>query len=434
MWDRLYRRVLRRLMAVLSRSRAYSLRVTFADGSVLCNHEAASNPDIDIRFLTPRAERRTLIHFYHGLFEAYFDQEVDIDGDCAIARLAQMGHDALSVSRRTGIPTNPVIWVRQLVQELCHDNLRLRIAKENADCHYALDPRFFEYQLGTTVGYSEGYWAPGTRTLDQAKYNNYEYICRKLRLKPGERVLEVGSGWGYMPILMAKKYGAYVTVYNPVHRQNDYMRKRFEQHGVADRIRLVEKDHREIVEETAAFDKFVSIGVQEHAGRHCYRSWMGSIAAVLKPGGIGCISTTTMMLKMKSNFLITRYIFPGGHIPSLPFLLRRMDDCGLVLVDIEFLWPHYKRTVSEWADNVERRWPKIHALDPDTFDESFRRRWRFYLEGTIENFDYALDLSHIVFTNGRAEDVLEAPRDVHRQEAEFATDDMPVNAYPLRHE
>lgn len=431
MWDRLFRRALRGLLGALCRSRAYRLRIIFADGSILTNYEDGPDPEIEIRFKNTHAERRAFLYFYHGLFEAYFDQEVEITGERPLAKIAQMGHDAL-VSRRTGgIPTNPLVWLRQVVHEYRRDNRRLKIAKENADFHYSLDPRFFEYKLGTTVGYSEGYWPPGTQTLDQAKYNNYEYICRKLRLKPGDRVLEVGSGWGYMPILMAKKYGAHVTVYNPVRRQNDYMRERFAQYGLEGSVRLVEKDHREIAGEPAAFDKFVSIGVQEHAGHRCYRLWMESIAAALKPGGIGVISTTTMMRKIMTNFLITRYIFPGGHIPSLPEMLRTMDDCGLMLVEIEFLWPHYKRTLGEWANNFERHWPEIHALDPDTFNERFRRRWRLYLEGTMENFDYALDLSHIIFTNGRAEGAYDLTHDAYRREAEFATGDMLVEAYPL---
>ena len=99
------------------------------------------------------------------------------------------------------------------------------------------------------MGYSEGLWTPEATTLNQAKYNNYEYICRKLQLKPGMTVLEVGAGWGYMPIYMATRYHIDVTVYNPVRCQNDYMRERFRRYGLSEKIRLVEGDHRDIVRE-----------------------------------------------------------------------------------------------------------------------------------------------------------------------------------------
>lgn len=286
---------------------------------------------------------------------------------------------------------------------------------------------FSEFVLGETMGYSEGCWVEGTKTLDQAKYNNYEYVCRKLRLKPGDHVLEVGSGWGYMPILMAKKYGAAVTVYNPVKAQNDFMRTRFERQGVADRIQIFERDHRDIVEQRGRYDKFVSIGVQEHAGKDCYRQWINSIAVALKPGGIGVVSTTNLMHRELTNSVITRNIFPGGHIPSLPLMLQIMDECGLTLIEVESLWPHYQRTLEQWRQNFETHWTAIHELDPNFFDERFRRRWRFYLEGTVENFGYALDLSHIIFTKGRDANYYDWTHDHFRAEAEFAIGDMPVD-------
>ena len=297
----------------------------------------------------------------------------------------------------------------------------LNVRPRNAEFHYAIDRRFFEVMLGPTIGYSEGYWIEGTRTLDQAKYNNYEYICRKLRLKPGDRVVEVGSGWGFMPILMAKKYGAQVTVYNPVKAQNDFMTERFKLQGVADRIRVLEKDHRDIAGEAGAYNKFVSIGVQEHCGWNCYRDWIESIAGALRPGGIGVISTTSLMHREYTNSIITRHIFPGGHIPSLPLLLQMMDECGLSLVEVENLWPHYRRTLSEWLRNIETQWPDVQKLDPVFFDERFRRRWTCYLEGTIENFGYALDLSHIIFTKGRSGEFYDLTHELPRNEAQFAT-------------
>jgi len=331
---------------------------------------------------------------------------------------------------RRAMPINPIVHARQLAHEWRTNNRNRAQARRNAEFHYTIDRRFFEHMLGPTLGYSEGYWAEGTQTLDQAKHNNYEYICRKLRLTPGERVLEVGSGWGYMPILMAKNYGVDVTVYNPVKAQNDFMRARFARQGVADRVRLVDGDHRDIADEPGGYDKFVSIGVQEHAGKDCYRSWIDSAAVALKPGGLGAISTTTLMHRELTNSIVTRYIFPGGHIPSLPLMLQIMNECGLSLIDLESLWPHYRDTLACWLDNFETHWNESRALDPAFFDEKFRRRWSYYLEGTIENFQYALDLSHVVFVKGRPVDIYDPARKPAREEAAFVTGTAPVD--PLR--
>ena len=219
-------------------------------------------------------------------------------------------------------------------------------------------------------------------------------------------VLEVGAGWGYMPIYMAKRYGVEVTVYNPVRRQNDYMRERFRRHGLGGKIRLVEADHRDIVRESGRFDRFVSVGVHEHAGYSLtqYRLWAEAIAAALKQGGLGVVSTTSWMVRQTTGLLTLKYIFPGGHVPSLPDTLAAFEHAGLMLIEVESLWPHYQHTMDEWRKNFAKGWPEIQKSDPSVFTETFRRRWTMYLEATGEAFGDSLDLSHIVFAKGRRAD------------------------------
>ncbi len=385
-----------------------SLRVEFADGSVVSSGPDQTKPDIAIWFKKPRAERRALIFFYEGIFEGYVEGEIDLDGDRPIAALARIGYaqGMVPVSYWSRFLRNPINGLRQWAQELAQSNTNRQRSIRNADFHYAVDPVLFEHMLGETVGYSEGLWTPQTRTLNQAKYNTYEYVCRKLRLAPGLKVLEVGSGWGYMPIYMATRYGVDVTVYNPVDRQNAYMRERFRRHDLGDAIRVVDGDHRDIVREAGRFDRFVSIGVHEHAGysRRQYRLWARSIAAALKTGGLGVVSTTSLMSRQMTNMLTLKYIFPGGHLPSLPDTLTAFDAAGLMMVEVENLWPHYRQTARRWRDNIEAHWPEIQAADPAVFTERFRRIWTMYLEGTDEVFGDSLDLSHIVFAKGRSAD------------------------------
>ena len=417
------RKIFQRLGAV---AHGTVLRVEFSDGSVYQTDQGKTQSEVLVKFRTQRAEWYTLIFFYEGLFESFVNGDVDLEGDQPITTISRMGHGI-----GLGAPRNPLNWVRQWAQERRHDSSGRRQAIRNAEFHYSLHPALFEYMLGDTVGYSEGLWSPDTTTVSQAKVNLYEFMCRKLRLEPGMKVLEVGPGWGYMPIYMVKRYGVDVTAYNPVRRQNDYMRERFRRHGVHEKIRLVEGDHRDIAKEGANFDRFVSIGVHEHAGYRLsqYRLWAQSIAAVLKEGGIGVVSTTTFMERQMTNLLTLKYIFPGGHVPSLPDTLVAFNHAGLMLVGVDNLWPHYQRTMNEWRTNFVRYWPEIQKADPSVFTERFRRRWTMYLEGTPEVFRSFLDLSHITFTKGRDANYYPLSRGSHPIEADLIGGDQEPECY-----
>jgi cyclopropane-fatty-acyl-phospholipid synthase len=395
----------------------HRLSVTYADGRRRDFYDGDGEPDVHIVFKSARAERRAVLQFYQGLIEGYIDEQVDLLGDQAFRKLVEIADVILEnpAGRRGRLAVlfgkNPIVWTKQVLQEVRQDNRSPATAKRNAIAHYGHASEFYEYLLGDTVGYSEGYWPVGTETLNQAKHNLYDYVARKLCIKPGHRVVEVGSGWGYLPILMARDYGADVTVYNPIPRQNDYMRQRFERHGLASAIRIVEKDHRDLREEPNTYDRYVSIGVYEHAGKGNYRDWLDSIAATLKPNGLGMISTTAKMRREMTDYLTLKYIFPGGNVPSLPHTLAAMRERGLTLLDVENLWPHYERTARCWLDRLESEWPDIQKIDPTFFTERFRRIWTMYLSGISNTFRANLELMHIVFMKGRGEGTYPWSRD-----------------------
>src|SRR3989344_1778948 len=425
---------LRFIFALLGKSQ-HRLKVLFANGSVWKNY-TDDEAELTICFKTSGAERHSLLFFFEGFFEKYIDGEVDLIGEFPVTLLSQMGSEVQMGNRKSvgGIymyGTNPLMVLRKIFQEWMQSNKQKALAKKNAEFHYAIHPKLFEEMLGETVGYSEGYWIDGTEGLNQAKHNNYEYICQKLQLKPREKVLEVGPGWGFMPIYMVKNYGVEVTVYNPVKRQNEYMRERFARHGVADRIKIIEADHRDIVKEVKhSYDKFVTVGVHEHHGMALerYDEWWASIAHVLRPGGVGVISTSSLMQHGATNFLILKYIWPGGHFPSLPHELMAMDRNGLTLVEVENLWPQYQRALAEWRARFQERWPEIQKADPAFFTERFRRLWSMYLESATDVFNHSLDLSHIIFTNGRKSDYYPKSHEV-KHKGNFHTDGQEVECY-----
>jgi cyclopropane-fatty-acyl-phospholipid synthase len=387
----------RKILVKVARVRSTPIRVVFADQRSYQNRE--EDPEVTIVFKTKRAEWRTALFGYVGFLESHFDQEIDISGKYSVGKLIRMAYT--SAYKYTA---NPLVSLRRRKLEWLQNNLDYANAKTNARAHYGLPTALFQAMLGKTMCYAEGYWPEGTETLDQAQHERCDYICRKLRLQTGDRMVEVGSGWGYMSMLAAEKYGANVVNYGLLPEQNVVMQQRLRQKGLTDQVEIVEKDHRELKREADTYDKYLSVGIYEHAGMDCQRDWIEGIALALRPGGIGVLSTVTYMEHLPTEYLTIKYVFPGGHVPSLPLTLALMDECGLHVIDVEDLSAHYQRTAENWLKNFTTRWAEIQAANPSIFTEKFRRVWTFYLSGVIENFRPGggnLNLHHITFEKGK---------------------------------
>lgn len=398
--------ILRRIFERIAPGQDEALQIVLADGSVFRNR--AGPPDVLITFKTARAEWRFVLLGYVGFFEAYFDGDVDIDGPRAVATLMRMGYRS-----HFRYSANPLLTVMRRFLEWRDDNRDHARAKHNARRHYGLPHAFFELLLGEDCLYAEGYWPLGTETLAEAQIARCEHICQKLRLAPGHRLVEVGSGWGKMAMHAVERFGVEAVNYGLVPEQNRIFQQRLAARGLTERLRIVERDHRELTQEPNAYDRYVSVGVYEHAGKSCQRSWIKSIATALKPGGIGLVSTTAYMQDVPTEFLTIKYIFPGGRVPSLPQTLQWLEAEGLRVIAVEELGAHYQRTGEAWLANFEARWADMQAIDPGFFTEKFRRIWTYYLSGIIENFRSDLRLFHIVFQKAVASggDLAASPRE-----------------------
>lgn len=389
--------LVRRIVDGIAVGQKYHLRVVFSDNTT---HDTTrlGDPDVTIIFRNRRAEWRMALGGVFEFLESYFDGEVDIVGEQGLRKLVNIGY------RKTfGRFEHPLTFVKRQLLEWKQNNKDVAQAKRNATFHYGLPTEFFHLVLGDTFGYSEGFWKEDTRSLDEAQHNNFDMICQKLRLKPGDKLVEIGPGWGYMSMLAAKKYGADVTSYGLVSSQNDAMRMLMKARNFTGKLTLVEKDHRELADEPARYDRFVSIGVHEHAGRDCNEQWIASIARGLRPGGTGLISATFNMKQRPTNYCTIKHLFPGGYIPSLAQTLIYMEKHGLNVQAIDNLSYHYHRTVEQWLRNLEANWERIRAIDPQRFSEKFRRTWLFYLGGAAETFEAAREIIncyHITFMKG----------------------------------
>jgi len=391
------RALIRRIVDGVAAGQKYYLKVVFSDNSTY-HSTRLGEPDVTIIFRNRAAEWRMVLGGMFEFLESYFNGDVDIVGEQGLRRLVNIGF-----RKPFGRLEHPLTFVKRRFLEWQQNNNDLAQAKRNATFHYGLPTTFFHLVLGDTFGYSEGFWKEDTRTIDEAQHNNFDLICQKLQLSPGDKLIEVGPGWGCLSMLAAEKYGAEVTSYGLVPSQNDGMRMLMKSRNFHGKLTLVEKDHRELANEPSSYDRFVSVGVHEHAGRDCNEQWIRSIATGLRPGGIGLISATFNMKKRPTNYATIKHIFPGGFIPSLAETLILMEKYGLNVRAIENRSYHYHRCVEQWLKNFETNWERIYAIDPVRFNEKFRRAWLFYLAGAAETFEAAREIIncyHITFAKG----------------------------------
>jgi cyclopropane-fatty-acyl-phospholipid synthase len=364
----------RKLLAVAAGTEV-AFRIVLADGTALGSR--AASPVFTLTFRTRGAERRTVAFGYLGLLESYIAGEVDIDGDIALAFRAgfESGFDRVP---------NPLLKLRNRWHEWRFSNRSIEQAKANARYHYGLGEAFYRYWLDTeSMLYTCAYWSEGTTTLEQAQKNKMDHVCRKVQLKAGETFVDVGCGWGGLLLHAWENYGALGTGINTTTEQVAELRAELERRGLTGKVGLVECDFREIPGE---YDKLLSIGTLEHAGRDQLPEVIRAHAAALRPGGLGVIHFIGHVGPCDTELFIRKHIFPGGWIPSLSQAIEWMQRCSLEVLDVENLRRHYALTLDCWGERFDRNWDAIHALDPLRFDEAFRRKWRAYLWSCAEVF------------------------------------------------
>jgi cyclopropane-fatty-acyl-phospholipid synthase len=359
-------------------------RVVWHDGSMYWNREAA--PAFTLTFRTRAAEARVLRYGHVGLLEGYFDGSVDIDGDLALAARA-------AFAANFDLRPNLLLRLRNRWHEHRCSNRSIAQAKANARFHYGLGQAMYRYWLDRVgMMYTCAYWKEGTQTVEEAQVNKMDHVCRKVQLKAGETFVDVGSGWGGLLFHAYEHYGALGTGINTTTEQIEETRVEIAKRGLADKIKLVECDFREI---PGQYDKLLSIGTLEHAGPDCLPQVVKAHADAMKPGALGMIHFIGHVGRFETEFYIRKYIFPGGWIPCLADAITAMEQSGLEVLDVENLRRHYAFTLDAWAERFDANWEKIHALDPKRFDERFRRIWRTYLWACAEMFRAPNGYTHL---------------------------------------
>jgi cyclopropane-fatty-acyl-phospholipid synthase len=342
------------------------------------------------------ADRATLLWLLRdprvGFGDAYSEGRVDIEGD-----LVQLLEAVYRGGKQNGVKPGPLrrlmaLWHRPRPNSL-------ETSRDNIHHHYDIRNEFYELWLGKTMAYTCAYYPTPDATLDEAQLAKMDHICRKLRLRPGETVVEAGCGWGALGLHMAQRYGAKVRAFNISHEQIVYARKRALAEGLAGQVEYVEDDYRNIC---GHYDAFVSVGMLEHVGVENYAELGEVIHRSLAGNGRGLIHTIGRNRPALLHPWIERRIFPGARPPALSEMMQIFEPHEFSVLDVENLRLHYAQTLRHWLALYEMQSDRIRGM----FDEKFVRMWRLYLAGSVAGFTTGtMQLFQVVFARKTNNDI-----------------------------
>jgi len=312
--------------------------------------------------------------------EAYMFGAVDIRGD--LIELLEAIYRAFPI----GGPRPWWLWKRS------ND---VRAARENVHGHYDLGNDFYRLWLDREMVYTCAYFPTPEASLEDAQIAKLDLVCRKLQLRPGDRVIEAGCGWGALALHMAKHYGVTVRAFNLSSEQIAYARERAAREGLAGRAEFIEDDYRNI---TGACDAFVSVGMLEHVGLPDFPALGAVIDRSLHAHGRGLLHFIGRNRAMPLNPWIRKRIFPGAYPPTLREVSEAvLEPYDLSVTDVENIRLHYAKTIDHWLARFEGAAAEIGQM----FDEPFVRAWRLYLAGSRAAFTTGtMQLFQVVFARG----------------------------------
>ena len=282
---------------------------------------------------------------------------------------------------------------------------------ESISYHYDLSNDFYQLWLDQDMAYSCGYFETGEESLDEAQQAKFRLLCRKLRLKPGEYLLDVGCGWGGLARFAAREYGVKVFGITLSKEQLKLARERVNAEGLQDKVDLQLLDYRDLPQD-GRFDKIVSVGMFEHVGHANLREYCEILSKAVREGGLvmnhGITSKHTdgRQVGRGAGDFIDRYVFPNGELPHLSMMTAEISEAGLEVVDVESLRLHYARTLEHWSQRLEN---KLDAAAKQVPEQALRI-WRLYLAGCAYAFAHGwINIDQILATKPHADGSLELP-------------------------
>jgi cyclopropane-fatty-acyl-phospholipid synthase len=366
--------------------RLSDVRFELADGSAVGPARGAAVATL--RFADARAPFELALDPDLALGDLYSSGRVEVDGSLVelICRSDGAPSDlglAGAVRRWLGISARAA-W-RQAIGR----------AAGNARHHYDVGNEFYALWLDERMVYTCAYFARPELSLEEAQLAKLDHVCRKLRLRSDQRVLELGCGWGALAIHAARRYGARVRAFNVSPEQLAWAREQAEKQGVASRVEFVLDDYRNA---TGSYDAFVSVGMLEHVGPEHFEELGGVIERTLAPEGLGLIHTIGRSRPQPLNRWVATRIFPNAHPPALSEMMRIFEPRDFAVLDVENLRKHYELTASEWLARYQANRRLIAAHVP----EETARAFELYLAGTVAAFRCGwMSLYQVVFTRAK---------------------------------
>lgn len=363
----------------------------------------AGSPEFTLVFREPRPFRELILSRAPlRLAEAYFREKVDIEGNLYAALQLKDHFQSLRLSAiEKAASFCGALLLRNSADEALacaspsrRTSLSARLAGKHSRAanrqaiafHYDVSNDFYRLWLDGQMVYSCAYFEAAEESLDQAQRHKLDHICRKLRLKPNERLLDIGCGWGALICWAAKHYGVSAHGITLSRNQHEYCLRTIADQGLQDRASVELKDYRDM-DGHAVFDKIVSVGMVEHVGIRNLPVYFGTVQRLLKPGGLflnhGITLDTEGWQKSISTEFINRYVFPDGELDTVSNMQHAMERSAFEILDVEALRPHYAMTLRHWVRRLEHhREAALKHIPEMTY-----RIWRLYMAACALSFE-----------------------------------------------
>lgn len=342
-------------------------------------------PDVTLTVREASALPLLLSPSLDNLGEAYVQEKIDLDG--RLADIIKMGYDLSAAAARSAGGA-----LAKVALHFTHSKAEDRASIQY---HYDVSNEFYQLWLDPRMVYSCAYFEEGTEDLATAQLKKIDHILTKIRLQPGQSLLDIGCGWGALVIRAAQKFGAHCVGITLSQNQFDLATERVRAAGLQDRIEIRLQDYRDI---HGQFDRITSVGMFEHVGKDNLIGYFGRIHDLLKDDGVAMNHGITATdpdsgaVPMDGSGFMDRYVFPQGELPHISMVLQTMSKGGLEAFDVELLRRHYAQTLRHWGENFETNADAIRAM----VGEKKYRIWRVYMAGCEHAFTNSIMSLHQV--------------------------------------